>query len=307
MDVEERKRLSSIKGSASWSEGNIVGSVTLSQKNLFGSGQNFSLDFKRGFSRTSGLDLSVGWKNHAYPYRYDYTNVKLYRNVDKTEDSATTKTGFDLSLSYPLTRNLSISMGFNHEYVDESSGPGYNSNVISTGLTHDNRDNPMFPTFGGKRTFEVSKAGDFAPGLEFNIFNLSISQFFPLPEIGKNKQAIALRFDSSASFYTPESKRPRFGGAGSLRGFDPERAPSYALLNTEYRAQVLPGSLYLTTFVDTGLGYELGKGPVTGLKSSFGLEANLRMFGHIRLGAAWPLKTDTSWIPEFYFSMGPAF
>ena len=103
----------------------------------------------------------------------------------------------------------------------------------------------------------------------------------------------------------PKNYQSEFGGKNSLRGLGTDVASNYGFLNSEYRVQLVPGRLYITSFVDSGV--KLGADSQYDFKSSAGFELNLRIFGHLRIGAAWKLSEDFTYVPSFYFGMGPIF
>jgi outer membrane protein assembly factor BamA len=301
--VGEKQRLNSINGGLTWSDGGLGGRIRLSTKNIFGMGQDVSLNLSRKFSLDAKFDGSIEWKNTLYPSGFNFTKLRLYRNVGSNQ-------GVEASFGYPVSGNLSLNLGYNADWItsDESSGNSL-TNILSADLIYDNRDNPNFPTDGSRRSLRIEKAGDFAPGLSFTQFTFRNTYFQGLPDLqiaGERTQVLGLNLQLGLGLDTPSNYQSEFIGKRSIRGLGTKRtASTYGFLNTEYRLQLLPRSLYVASFVDSGV--DLANQGAYDFKTSAGFEINLQAFGQLRVGAAWPLSEDFGYVPNFYFGMGPVF
>lgn len=300
--VKEKDKLNSINGGLTWSEGGLAGKIKLSTKNLFGIGQDVSLNLSRGFSLDAKLDGSIDWKNTYYPSGFNFTKLSLYRNAGSNK-------GIRVSFGYPLSGNFSLDMGYNADWIiGEEDSTNSITHILSADLIYDDRDNPNFPTSGTRRSLKIEKAGDFAPGLSFTQLTFKNTFFQGLPELdiaGEKKQTLGLNLQLGLGLNTPVNYQSEFLGKHSIRGLDYRRASNYGFINGEYRLQLLPGSLYVTSFMDTGV--DLAGSESFELRTSAGFEINLQLFGHLRIGAAWPLEEDFNYVPSFYFAMGRMF
>ncbi len=300
--VSEKGKLNSINGGLTWSDSGLGGKIQLSTKNLFGLGQDLSLNLKRKFSLDAKFGGDLTWKNSYYPSGFNFTKLSLYRNIGSSR-------GVKASFGYPLSGNLSLNMGYNADWIlgDDDSGNQL-THILSADLIYDDRNNPLFPTAGTRRSLKVEKAGDFAPGLSFTQFTFTGSYFQELPNLdiaGEKKQTLGFNLQLGLGMDTPENYQQEFGGKNSIRGLSKGQARNYGFLNGEYRLQLIPGSLYLTSFFDSGL--DLGSGEAYDFRATAGLEVNLLLFGRLRIGAGWPISEELDYVPNFYFAMGQMF
>ncbi len=309
LDIKEKTQLNSLNGGLTWSNGGLAGKLSVSTKNLFGLGQDVSLNINRGFAVDSKLGGSIDWKNVYYPSQFNFTEVSLFRDLEDDFGSVLSRQGVKASFGFPFTGNLSLNMGYTAEWVSEDDDPdGSLTNIINADLVFDDRNNPNFPTSGSRGVLTIEKAGDFAPGVSFTKFKGEWRQYFELPKVNlieENTQVIGLRSISGVGFDVPAEYRTYLGGHSTIRGYGSFPATNYSLANAEYRLQLLENSLYITSFFDAGLVLDDLEEP--DVLTSAGLELNLQMFGHLRIGAAWAMEEDFEWFPTFYFGIGPIF
>ncbi len=299
--VKEKSKLNSINGGLSWSESGLAGKIKLSTKNLLGLGQDVSLNLNRSLKLDAKFGGSLDWKNVYYPAGFDFTKLSLYRNVGSNQ-------GVKASFGYPLTGKLSLNTGYNADWILGDDSLSSITHILSADLVYDDRNNPMFPTAGTKRSLKLEKAGDFAPGLSFTQLTFTGSYFQGLPTVdiaGEKMQTFGFNLQLGLGLDAPRNYQTEFGGKNSIRGMGSDVASNYGFLNSEYRLQLLPGQLYITSFVDSGIKFREDNN--YDFKNSAGFEINLQMFGHLRLGASWSLSKDFSYVPSFYFGMGPMF
>jgi len=299
--VKEKTRLNSINGGVTWSDQGLAGRLQLSTKNLFGYGQDVSLRLNRRLALEGKFGGSLDWKNVYYPTGFNFTKLSLYRNVSSSQ-------GVEASFGYPLTGKLSLNMGYTIDWLLGENADGPPTNILSADLIYDDRNNPLFPTSGTKRSLKLEKAGDFAPGLSFSQLTFTGSYFQGLPTLnvaGEKKQTFGFNLKLGLGIDTPKNYQSEFGGKNSIRGVESSVANNFGFLNSEYRLQFIPNGLYLASFIDSG--FELGPENDYDFKTSAGLEFNLQLFGHIRIGAAWTLSEELNYVPSFYFGMGPMF
>lgn len=309
LNIKEKTRLNSLNGGLTWSGGGLAGKLTVSTKNLFGIGQDVTLNINRGFSLDSKLGGSLDWKNVYYPSQFNFTKVSLYRDLESEFGSSLSRQGVKASFGFPFTGNLSLNMGYRAEWVSEGDDTdGSLTNIVNSDLVFDDRNNPNFPTSGSRGVLTIEKAGDFAPGVSFTKFKGEWRQYFELPKVNlieDNTQVIALRSLSEVGFGVPLEYKSYVGGHSTLRGYGGFHTTNYSILNSEYRLELLENDFYITSFVDAGIVLDDIDDP--DVLSSAGLELNLQMFGHLRIGAAWALEEDFEWFPTLYFGIGPIF
>lgn len=307
--IEEKKKLNSLHGGLTWSGGGLAGKFSASIKNLFGLGQDVSLSLNRGFTEDAKFGGSLDWKNVYYPSQFNFTKVSIFRDLETSGGSSISRQGIRGSFGVPFTGNLSLNMGYTAEWVsEEDDQDGSLTNIIDTDLIFDTRQNPQFPTSGSRGVLTIEKAGDFAPGVSFTKFTVGWRQYFQLPKVNlieDKTQVLGFRSQSGIGFGVPDAYKTYLGGHSTLRGIGSFATTNYSLLNSEYRIQLLENNLYFTTFVDAGLTFDELDNPE--FITSTGLEFNLQLFGHFRIGAAWPVKEDFSWMPTIYFGVGPIF
>ncbi|MEF8836721.1 MAG: POTRA domain-containing protein [Candidatus Bipolaricaulota bacterium] len=299
--VKEKSKLNSINGGLTWSGSGLAGKIKLSTKNVLGLGQDVSLNLNRKLKFDAKFGGSIDWKNVYYPAGFDFTKLSVYRNVGSNQ-------GVKASFGYPLTGKLSLNTGYNADWILGDDSLDSITHILSTDLVYDDRDNPMFPTAGTKRSLKLEKAGDFAPGVSFTQLTFTGSYFQGLPTLditGENRQTLGFNLQLGLGVDAPRNYQTEFGGKNSIRGSGADVASNYGFLNGEYRLQLLPGSLWFTSFVDSGV--KFGEDNNYDFKNSAGFEINLQLFGHLRLGAAWSLSEDFNYVPSFYFGMGPMF
>lgn len=303
----ERKKLGNLNGALSWSDDGLVGKLTLSEKNLFGTGQDISLDYDRGIFGPARTNWSLNYvANGFFPIYKDFS-VRLFQSFERpTFDEELNRTGGELSLTYPLTSNIDLTMGGRHEIFQEClrnnqdcDSPGVTDSV-KFGLIRDTRDSPIFPMQGGREIFQVEKAGGFSVGVEFTKLNGALIHHFFLLE----DQNISARLFGGWGEGMPTQEKFILGGPNSVRGMVDKRVDTMSYLNVEYRIR------WLDQF-STALFSDWGVSNRTDLLGTVGLEARVAipLVGLTRLILAWPVNDPsyTTFAPRFQFSFGEAF
>lgn len=245
--VKERPTGNLMLGAGFSSSENIVLSASISQQNLFGSGNALTLGLNTSeSSRTYALSftnpyytpdgLSLGWD--LYHRTYDPSesySVARYKTVS---------TGAGLRVGYPIAEDDSISFGLGvdrteittypespQQYKDfcidfdcsNANGVGdvtVNSLMLTAGWARDSRDSFLYPRKGVFQRVYGEVA--LAPGdLRYTKLNYQYQHWFP---IGRD-YALMLNGDIGwAKGYggkpVPFYKNFYVGGIGSVRGFD---------------------------------------------------------------------------------------
>lgn len=301
--ITEKKELGSFNGALSYSQGAIVGKLSLSWKNLYGTGQDISLEYDRGLIGQTMTNWSLNYETHAFFPELKSLNLSLYRETSQEEDLTLRTLGGQASLGYPIAdfTVLDLSTRYEHYYKEfEQTGKKDESGItgsVSVGVTYDNRDDPTFPTQGGVKSINLEQAGGFVVGPEFTKLNLTLTHHFSTWE----NQNIAVRGMGQVGFDLPSQERFTLGGVNTLRGINPAYSDRIYLLNTEYRIKLIEAAS-LAFFVDTGFGVGIE------LESSFGAElrANIPM-GLVRIALAWPVEEGKIKAVKVEFGMGPMF
>ena len=306
--IQEKKNLGSFNGALSYTKGGLVGKLTLSWKNIFGTGQDISIGYDRSLTGASQVNWHLDYSTLTFFPNYDYFKISLYQKTEegREEEQQYTlhKSGLQASLEYPLGRNTELTLGQRYEnsykcFAGECKPPATTSSITIT-LSNDDRDDINFPTEGGVRQLGLEQAGAFSPGPRFIKLTFSLAQYFPS---FKKDQSIAVRLYGGQGFSLPSHERFKFGGTTTLRGFKPSPTGKFALLNAEYRAKLTEGAIGVV-FLDLGVAEGIG------IERSIGLElrAQIPSVGPIRIIFSWPfVEGQLNWQPKIDFSFGTMF
>ncbi len=299
VEVTELEKLGSIQGSLSLSPetGGLVGNISYSQKNLFGTAQDLSLSFSRGLAGSTDTTWSVSYIGRSFPV-FTQVQVELYR---KEEESRLTLGG-SVQVAYPLADYLNLTLGFTSEAPTKlPSEPLPPRNALSLGLVYDDRDSPFFPRTGGRSQILLEKAGTFAPGVEYLSARLETSRFWPW-DLGDYRCAFALRAMLRLGWDLPQDYWFSLGGADSVRGAKKATTDRLCLINGEFRIELAQGA-WFAPFFDFGLDLRSES-----IKVAPGLEVAVNLGGmFFRLSASWPNDREPTWVPAFEFAMSPMF
>jgi len=308
VDVLERKKLGSLNGGFSISTEGLVGQLSVSGKNIYGTGQDISLQFDRGILGKAVTNWSFDYQSRLLLKGYDYFRLNLFNNTSREREPEVhllNRVGAEASLAYPW-EDVQVVFSLRHEtFTKEFEGEEPKvehglTNSLALEVNHDDRNNPIFATRGGIRSIRLERAGLFALGTEFTKLHATFIQHFPTFE----DQNVAVRLIAGLGIGLEDDPQEQFllGGPTTLRGIETIRTPSMALLNLEYRVQLLPGILSMALFLDVG-----GSSPFE-LKRSIGIEWRVTApyIGPVRLAFAWPI-TDKIEYFKFEFGFGTFF
>jgi outer membrane protein insertion porin family len=302
--VIEREKLGTFSGALSYAEGGIVGKLSVSWKNLFGTGQDISLSYDRGLVGGAIANWNLEYNTHALK-DYDFFRINFFNRFESgTEEEreyTITRTGGEISLGYPLGAGTQITLarryeGFRKCFEEECDPPGITDSV-TIGVQNDDRDNPLFPTQGGLRSAQVEQAGGFALGTEFTKLFFTLTQHFPTLQ----DQNIAFRFQGGVGFSLPGHERFLLGGPTTIRGMQGASTDKIFFMNAEYRVKLIE-EVSIALFFDGGMGEGVE------VMRSFGLDFRVRTpLGLVRFIVAWPQKDGFEIAPVFSFAFGPMF
>jgi outer membrane protein insertion porin family len=309
----------------------LFATVDVSQRNLFGRGQEAFLRFRIGSQSRLGL---IGFTE---PYLFDIplrAGFDIYDREREYDDFTEERLGGDLRASYPLTEFLTISGLYRLEEVTVSNvaetasqdlkdqeGTFLNS-VLESVLSRDTRDNIFEPTRGSRNSLEFSYAG-LGGDTKYYKFVAETSWFVPLPVFNLVWAVRGLfgMVEGYGGEEVPIFERFFLGGPTTLRGQGTrEVAPRDAageliggdkelLFSTELLIPVIP-RFRLALFFDAGNAYGFGTDfDPTNLR--LGAGAGVRFFsplGPLRLDVGYNLDREPG-EKEFqvYFTVGSPF
>ena len=316
--LTERSSLGGFNGTLAIdpSTGGLVGELSIQQKNLFGTGQDISLGYKRGLTEEGEPEAStwnLGYSTVAYFPEFDRVGLDIYRRAEEipAEDEmiSTLTLGTGVSFAYPIADFTDLGLNYKHEEQrSEGNSRWTPTDSVGLSITYNSINDPYFPTSGNSRSFSVEQAGGFAAGNEYTKLSLTWIQFTEasLALFDDLDQTIGVRLRAGwGDDGLPLSKQFRLGGSGVVRGTDSTMVPRLFVSNMEYRVQLTEG-LYMATFLDTGIDLDFVR--ADDVIVTTGLEFGITAAGvFVRLDLTWRLDSERSWMPRFDFGFGPMF
>jgi outer membrane protein assembly factor BamA len=317
VSLVEQEELGGINGAVSLSprSGGLVGKLSYSQKNLFGTGQDLSFSYNRGLINDKSATWRIGYTAIAFLRDFDSFGVDLYRTDDKKttgehEQIVVRTIGGTSWVTYPLADYTNLTLSYKHEATcvgDDSVWGSINS--VTTAVRYDDVATPRFPTSGDRRSVSVEKAGGFAPGPQYTKLNASWINFsslsINLPFLAERDQVFAVRLAGGWATNIPYSQAYELGGPETIRGTSAFSVTHIAYANFEYRLAVIEG---LTTSLFFDVGTALPRVNLLTTLGSFGIELGINVAGmYVRLDAAWVIGPEMGWVPNFNFGFSPMF
>jgi outer membrane protein insertion porin family len=279
VDVKEKATGVFSIGAGYSSLDSIFATLDVSQRNLFGRGQEVFLRIRLGSQSRLGL---IGFTE---PYLFDIplrAGFDIYDRERDYDDFTEERLGGDLRASYPLAEFWTISGLYRLENVTISNiaatasedlksqeGTTLNS-VFEFVLTRDSRDNVFEPNHGNRQVLTLAYAGPPGDTKYYKIVGES-AWFFPLPVFNLVWAARGLAgvVTGYGGEEVPIYERFFLGGADTLRGQRTRTvAPkdnqgnviggtSEILFNTELLIPIFP-RFRLALFFDAGNAYGFG-------------------------------------------------
>ena len=277
-------------------EGNWFAFADIQEENLFGRGQTLSLNVQLGDEReynlgfrephVDGTDLSFGFNV------YDQ-----YRSLDADRKRIR---GFTTTFGHPITETWDGEFRFKN---DRNLTDQETSRSITLRGDRDTRDNPIFPQSGGIDRLSAEFAGYLIGGdSQFIKYGTDNRRYF---EGFRDDHAFALRLDTGFSnAELPSHERYRIGGPDTLRGYRSRSGDNKALLNLEYRLQMID-NVQGVIFGDAGNVWDHGESlKLSRTDHSTGLGVRLNTpLGQLRLDYAF----DKDWSGTPHLSFGQTF
>ena len=289
---------------------NVVGSASISDRNLFGLGYHGFLKFRLG---SETRDIRLGFTD-PYFLGYNFTGgIELYNENRELNTYSYHITGGNIRFGKELTDTIRTDLMYKLEKIDisdvsvdasrfirEQEGKKLTSALLFS-LSKDTRDDYYNPTKGGYHSISIQNAGGVLGGDNYFIKAVAdTSWFFPLPL----KTVLNLR--GKVGFIEPYIGREApiyekfyVGGLQTLRGFeygmagpfDSNKEPLGAKKMVSFQSELLIPlaseiGLKAAIFGDVGKGFDKFK-DITPLKTGVGV--GIRWFSpfgpiHIDLG-----------------------
>ncbi len=331
VDVKERATGLFSVGAGYSSLDNAFATIDITQRNLFGRGQEVFARFRIGSKSRLGL---VGFTE---PYLFDIplrAGVDVYDREREFPDFTEERLGGDVRAAYPLAEYVTLGGNYRLENVTISNvneaasddlkrelGDKINS-VVELALTRDTRDNIFEPTTGGRHSLDVAFAGLGGDTKYYRVVG-DTSWFLPLPLFNwvLGTRAMAGYIEGWGGEQAPIFERFFLGGVNSLRGQrtrsvgpkDPQGnvigGNSELLFSAELLIPVFPRFRF-ALFFDAGNAYGFGKSfDPTDLRLGAGI--GLRFFsplGPLRLDVGYNLDREPGEKDyQIHFAVGSPF
>lgn len=341
LSVTERPTGSLSLGAGFSSTDKFIISTSITQDNLFGSGNHLALN----------INTSKVNKTYAVSYTNPYFTVdgvsagvdlyqRSYDGDNLRQGYKSSSSGAGLRLGYPISDNQSVSMGLGYDatkiksYDTDSSlkkqfiatyGESSDTFIGSLGWSRNTTDSHLFPAKGSLTRVNLETG---LPGAELQYYRFNASNQTFLPLAGKFILMASGEVGAGNGWNgkpLPFYKNYFVGGIGSVRGYESgtlgpidgesrvggtrkltgtiEAMMSFAGLGQEK-------NMRLGVFIDGGQVWGAGqKFDVADLRYSTGVSLSwLSPIGPLRFSLAQPLnKKSTDKVERFQFQMGTTF
>lgn len=284
--------------------GRLAGNLGISESNLLGLGQKISLQISSspGRSHLVEFDFQEPWLDEnqtslGFNLYSRYDSDLISTRSGQEERYSEKRTGMEVTLGRPLTRDLRMSTSLQLQRVDDSRQSGeYWNNSIGLGLVQNKLVySGMYTTGGYWASVGASLHGGFLGGqYDYNRYTAEFKQFY---SPWKNT-TMGYRIKGGTTVgEIPPTSQFYLGGPLSLRGYRDRHAEGKDLLlaNVELR-QRIPNNENLE-FV---LFYDAGTVDLEEYYQSYGigLRYTVPFLGKLRFDYGWNAEGDP---PEFHF------
>ena len=301
-----------------------LGFVDVSEKNLFGNGQNIGVKWQFGDATTYSLNFYEPYlMDSVYSFGFSIYDRESKRTTSADLDYIKSSKGGSITLGRSLPRDWRTSLKYRiqdtNEYwneTDSEAGITEGETISDTELSsltlsfnRDTSNSRFHPTSGSINNVSVEYAGGFLGGnMDFTKYQLDSRRYFP----GFKNHALAVRMELGLSDpRTPlQGEEYDLGGSNSLRGYEQsdfdDDTPNNNLLlfNVEYR---IPFNESFTgvLFTDAGNVWEDQDSiSLNDLKYGYGLGMRMNTpVGQLRLDYGWDEEQDG----RLHFSIGNTF
>lgn len=300
-----------IPGQGADQSGYVTGLVSVSMRNLFGTGRKLS--FKWAREDRFSQELAV---RYLEPWIFNLPANIGGGFLQRQQDSSYVRRVLDLKAELMISEELSVAGLFNSESVIPSASDSlysrvFQSSIVSVGgeIQYDTRDDPLSPTsgaryrtdynYGTKRLSKIPAAlVKHIPG-KSTVQRFTIDLDFFLSTFTRQVLAFGIHGRELQSGRPEEGEMYRLGGSRSLRGFRESQfiGSRIAWSNTEYRF-LLARHSFLYGFMDTGYYFRPADNdrtvPITqsdGFRYGYGIGVQLQT-GLGVLGVSFALGSD---------------
>ncbi|MDD5686442.1 MAG: outer membrane protein assembly factor BamA [Elusimicrobia bacterium] len=343
IEVEEDKTGLVSLGAGYSTVDKVVGTVQVSEINLFGRGQKINLTYEIG-SRKQNYEIGF---TEPYLFRkkllfgVDIFNTTVYRSYG-TDSTAyqERRRGGDIRIGKPISDILSLNFTYAYEEVkvfnvdsDLAADIPTSEDVASSltsAITRDTRDNVFDTVRGSKYSLAVKVAGGpFGGNINFYKPNLTLSKFIPTFwkfVIGLNTRISYVK-EFPPSDDVPIYEKFFLGGADTIRGYDygevgpPGKGKIISVSNIEYKFPIIQEKgrsiLSAAIFADMGGSWEKNDEITTKigskerqLKTGVGFGIRLRPMPVLPIRIDWGYGLNHKpgeQLSQFYFTMGQVF
>lgn len=215
---------------------NVFAMIQLSQRNLFGRGQQLQLKAEIGGTTTR---YSIGFTE---PWLFDIplsAGIDLYNWTVDYDDYDRDSTGGGIRLGYPIFDYMRAYIGYSYDISDinnidddaafeikDLEGTNTTSTISGT-LRYDSRDKVFNPTEGSNHSITVEYAG-LGGNIGFIKYTAETGWYFPLiKDLVLFTHGEAGYIHKNSGKKVPDYERFYLGGMNSLRGFDWRDISSY--------------------------------------------------------------------------------
>jgi len=300
--------------------------LALSEKNVFGSGQNITINADVS-SKSRNYSISL-INPRLFDTKYSF-NFSVFNNSFEGISYNSHEKGFSLGIGRALTRNLSANITYGYTkytlsdytttvYVKPKSKKSY----ITPSLSYNSTDNYFFPTQGNKASIYMQFAG-IGGDEKFIKTVATFKTFYPLTDKTYKTFAV-LKYRIKAGMitkngYLPINEKFYLGGTSTIRGFS-----WYSISPTDNAGNKIGGKyefitgpeistplslkskLWLSAFIDYGA---VGEDKLNITRSSYGISLNwITPMGPISFIWSWPIKNEkTDDLQKFEFTLGSSF
>ncbi len=228
IDVVEKSTGAFSFGAGYGNADKLYGTISISERNLFGRGQKLELKGTMG-SKTQDIDLTF-----TEPYVWDIPlsgTLTFYNWIYDFEEYDKDSFGFGLSFSYPIFNYTRARLGYVYDIADisniSSDAPGSikelngknTKSSIKSSLRYDSRDSTFVPSEGSNHGFSFEFAG-LGGDIGFMKYIGETTYYLPLFwGLVLAPHAEAGYVNKTRTKKLPDYEKFYLGGIGSLRGF----------------------------------------------------------------------------------------
>lgn len=213
------------------SYGGILLSVSVSDRNIFGSGLNVGVKLEKSqLTHNYSFSISNPRLNDS-----DFSgNFSLYQSSTEYTDYTVASNGLSIGAGHKFTRNISGYLGYNYSQntysnVDANAttlyGPyyfqSYSKSSLITSVSYDSTDDYYLPREGLTASQSIEKSG-LGGDADFVKFSTTFGKYYGLKDL-VGFDAI-LRYKARFNYamdtgYLPIAEKYYMGGIGSVRGY----------------------------------------------------------------------------------------